>query len=514
MPSITLKSLVNPRSATFAALKATLEAVGADTWVVDPSGKVLLGEAASENSENQSRVPILLEDSVLGFVVGSTTPATALALLLGHLAARESEGRAMASEVLHLYREIHLIEQLSEQLAALLNLSAVSQSALEQAQRLIPATHGGILVMEKEDSPLRSTASFGPSTINSEDNPIGERGPLLPESRFTASILERGIAEIVNDCASDLRMFDFERELRSLICAPLRAGQRTVGIIALANTAVDGSYSAANLKLLNTIALQTAAAIANAFLCAEMVDAARARAAFAAELHAASTVQQLLLQSASRPTPGFEVDSVYLPASEVGGDFFFVSSVPDGTLTAIVGDVSGKGLTAAMRVAMILGVLSGDTSHHPGRILSDLNKALIAQGQLGFTTACCIRIALSGEYTLANAGHIPPYIDGREVDTPPALPLGLAPDVQYEAVAGTLAINQRIVLVSDGVIEARNAHGELLGFARVGPLTLQPAQIIADTAKSFGQEDDITVFTLTRLGVEQEPITQFNPSNN
>ena len=76
-----------------------------------------------------------------------------------------------------------------------------------------------------------------------------------------------------------------------------------------------------------------------------MVDTARERAAFAAELQAASTVQQLLLQSASSPTPGFQVESVYLPASEVGGDFFFVSPAPDGSLTAIVGDVSGKGLT-------------------------------------------------------------------------------------------------------------------------------------------------------------------------
>jgi hypothetical protein len=86
-----------------------------------------------------------------------------MASLLTHLAARESEGRALASEVLHLYREVHLIEQLSEQLAALLNLSAVGQSALAQAQRLIPATHGGILVMEKEDGPLRSAAAFGTS---------------------------------------------------------------------------------------------------------------------------------------------------------------------------------------------------------------------------------------------------------------------------------------------------------------------------------------------------------------
>jgi serine phosphatase RsbU (regulator of sigma subunit) len=276
----------------------------------------------------------------------------------------------------------------------------------------------------------------------------------------------------------------------------LRAGQRTVGIIALASTANDAAYSAADLKLLNTIALQTAAAIANSLLCAEMVDAARARAAFAAELQAASTVQQLLLQSASRSTPGFEVESVYLPASEVGGDFFYLSSAPDGSLTAIVGDVSGKGLTAAMRVAMILGVLCSEDSSDPGEILFGLNNALIAQGQLGFTTACCVRISLSGEYVVANAGHIAPYLSGREFDTPPTLPLGLVRDQIYELKYGRLAPGQRLVLLSDGVPEARSQSGELYGFERLSALTMMDAQEIAQAAQRFGQEDDITVLTL------------------
>jgi hypothetical protein len=463
-----------------------------DICIVDPLDKPILGSISDGRSIDQSRVPIQFEDAILGFAVGPPAPAAAVALLVTHLVARESEGRALASEILHLYREIHLIEQLSEQLAALLDLHAVSQSALGQAQRLISATHGGILVMEEADGTLRNAASFGDSSSDSG----GSLGPLLPDSRFAASILERGIAEIVNNCCSDPRAIESERGLNALICAPLRAGQRTVGVIALANTAAGATYSAGDLKLLNTIALQTAAAIANSILCAEMVDAARIRAAFAAELHAASTVQQLLLQGASRPTPGFQVESVYLPASEVGGDFFFVSPAPDGSVTAIVGDVSGKGLTAAMRVAMILGALRRETSHDPGEILFGLNNALIAQGQLGFTTACCIRISLSGEYTLANAGHIAPYLSGRELDTPSALPLGLIRDQTYELTQGHLRSGERLVLLSDGVPEARSHAGELYGFERLSSLTLMAAQDIAEAAQVFGQEDDITVLTL------------------
>jgi hypothetical protein len=466
--------------------------VGLGISVVDSMGKHLVGDADAETSPDATRVPVQFEDKALGYVVGPSEPAHAAALILSHLAARESEGRALASEVLHLYREVHLIEQLSEQLVALLNSTAVGESALAQAQRLISATHGSVLVFGKEGGNLECAASFGDASCDAFEIPA----PLGPSSRFAASILERGIGEIVNECASDPRALGAACRLHALICAPLRAGQRTVGVIALGTTNAASHYSSADLKLLNTIALQTAAAIENSLLCAEMVETARERAAYAAELQAASTVQQLLLQSASRSTPGFHVDSVYLPASEVGGDFFFVSPAPDGSITAIVGDVSGKGLTAAMRVAMILGALRRETSHDPGAILAGLNNVLIAQGQLGFTTACCIRVARSGEFTLANAGHIAPYLSGRELDTPPALPLGLVPDQNYESVHGLLTPSEALVLLSDGVPEARTHTGELYGFSRLPALTLLPAHDIADAAQRFGQEDDITVLTL------------------
>jgi GAF domain-containing protein len=490
MPGLSLRSLLNPRSGAHAVVKALCDASGGNLSIVDSSGRVLLGENPDGNSNSHARFPIDADDATLGYVIGPDASAAALAQLLAHLAARESEQRALAAETLHLYREINLIEQLSEQLAAILNIPAVSESALGQAQRLIPATHGSVLLVEKSGT-LRIEGSFGPS---SDSHHVC--GALAPDSLFAASVLERGTAEIVNDCANDPRARGNECAIRALICAPLRAGQHMAGLIALASTEPDASYSAADLKLLNTIALQAAAAVENALLCAEMVESARERAAYAAELQAASSVQQLLLQGARRATPGFQVDSVYLPASEVGGDFFYVQPAPDGSLLAIVGDVSGKGLTAAMRVAMILGVLRRETSHDPAEILFRLNNALVAQGQLGFATACCIRIALNGEFTFANAGHIAPYRSNRELEIIPALPLGLAADQNYEPVPGRLERGEFLVLLSDGVPEARTQSGELFGFERTAALSIQTAGEIASTAQQFGQEDDITVVTL------------------
>jgi serine phosphatase RsbU (regulator of sigma subunit) len=490
MPGVTLRSLLSHRSGAGAVVRDLCDAAGYSISILDAAGNILLGEAPKTDS-NRERVAVEFEGATLGTVVGPVPSAVALASLLEHLASREAERRALASETLHLYREIHLIEQLSEQLAALLNLSAVSESALAQAQRLIPATHGTVLIVNQADGSLRTSAAF--ANLAGVDG----YGALRPDSQFAASVLKRGAAEVVNDCAADSRVAEVERSLKALICAPLRAGHRTVGLIALASNETDASYSAANLKLLNTIALQTAAAIENAHLADEMVETARERAAYAAELQAASSVQQLLLQGASRPTPGFRVDSVYLPASEVGGDFFFVRPAPDGSILAIIGDVSGKGLTAAMRVAMILGVLRREDSDDPAEILFGLNNALIAQGQLGFSTACCIRIALSGAFAYANAGHIAPYLGGRELDIVPALPLGLVPDQIYSTlVRGTLKSGERIVLISDGVPEARSQSGELFGFERLPSLSLRSPRQIAEAAQSFGQEDDITVLGL------------------
>jgi Stage II sporulation protein E (SpoIIE)/GAF domain len=491
MPGISLRSLIGQRSAGMQIIRSLCGSLAAEACVVDPSGKVLLGELPSEADGAVPRYPIVAGESEIGSVIGADPQSPAFARLLSHLAERESEQRAMASETLTLYREIHLIEQLSEELAALLNVSAISETALAQAKRLIPSTHGAVFVTDGTEKRLKMAATFSLGDSR-QDNEI----MLKPDSLFVASVLDRITAEIVNDCAEDPRALGMEQGLTSLILAPLRSGQSVEGVIVLANAGKGAYYSAANLKLLNTIALQTGTAIRNATLCAEMVESAAARAAYTAELQAASSVQQMLLQSASRPTPGFHVDSVYLPASEVGGDFFFVQPGPDGSLLAIIGDVSGKGLTAAMRVSMILGVLRRETSDDPAEILFNLNNALVAQGQLGFTTACSMRISSAGDFIFANAGHIAPYLSGVEMNSHSALPLGIVPDQIYQPVKGALLPQDRIVLLSDGVPEARSHSNELFGFERLLDLTRLSAPEIANAAQSFGQEDDITVLAL------------------
>jgi hypothetical protein len=215
------------------------------------------------------------------------------------------------------------------------------------------------------------------------------------------------------------------------------------------------------------------------------------------ELAAARSVQELMIPQEKIHTPGFEVDSIYDPAAEVGGDFFHVQPTEDGGLLVVLGDVAGKGLKAAMNVSMLMGGLRRTPERSPAKILESLNRVLT--GSESFTTCQAAWFGADGEVVLANAGHLPPYLNSQEVFVPGGLPLGVLPDVTYDEVRLYLHPGDRILLMSDGVVEARQPSGELFGFDRVHNLSGQSAFYIADAAKAFGQEDDITILTIRRL---------------
>lgn len=215
------------------------------------------------------------------------------------------------------------------------------------------------------------------------------------------------------------------------------------------------------------------------------------------ELAAARSVQELMIPNEKLVTPGFEVDSIYNPANEVGGDFYHVESSKDGGLLVVIGDVAGKGLKAAMNVSMLMGALRRTPDIGPAKILESLNRVLA--GSESFTTCQAAWFGPEGELVLANAGHLPPYLNSQEVSLPGGLPLGVLPENTYEEVRLYLHPGDRLLLMSDGVVEARHPSGELFGFDRVHNLSSQSAFYIADAAKAFGQEDDITVLTIRRL---------------
>jgi len=226
----------------------------------------------------------------------------------------------------------------------------------------------------------------------------------------------------------------------------------------------------------------------------------RRQAQLEGELAAAQQVQQVLLPEQIEPVPGFAVETVYQPAQQVGGDFFQILPDGEGGLLVVVGDVAGKGLPAAMLVSVLVGAIraTADRTSNPEEVLASLNERLVGRGGSGFSTALAAHICSNGTVGVANAGHLSPYLDGMELELPGALPLGVMSGVAYDTIQFHLAPGSRLTFYSDGVIEAQNQKGELFGFDRARDISTQPAAAIAEAAKQFGQEDDITVVTITR----------------
>jgi serine phosphatase RsbU (regulator of sigma subunit) len=157
-------------------------------------------------------------------------------------------------------------------------------------------------------------------------------------------------------------------------------------------------------------------------------------------------------------------------------------------------------MPAALNVALVVGTLSTmvEYTDDPGAILAGLNQRLHARGT-GFTTCLALRFSADRRVlTVANAGHLPPYRNGREMVVEPSLPLGLDPDAVFPVTAATLGPGDHLALMTDGVPEAMQG-GELFGFAQTEAISGQNAAEIAEAARAFGQSDDITVMTLEVL---------------
>jgi sigma-B regulation protein RsbU (phosphoserine phosphatase) len=243
------------------------------------------------------------------------------------------------------------------------------------------------------------------------------------------------------------------------------------------------------------------------FVVLRTIGIARERARAAAELEAARVVQHVLIPEEIPAVPGFAFQSVYKPAGEVGGDFFQIAPIESGGALVIIGDVSGKGMPAAMTVSLLVGTFPtlAHYTQSPAEILTAMNVRMLARSHGGFTTCLVLRADPDGLLTLASAGHLAPYLAGKELALENGLPLGLAAGSTYLESTFHLAPGEQLTLLTDGVVEAHGKTGALFGFERTAAISSQSAGQIAETAELFGQDDDITVLTLMRERVE--PLT-------
>ncbi len=263
MDLITLDKVLSKE--TLAVVREVAAALEPGVTVCDTRGRVLLGPEGPV--DGRPGVPISVEGMTLGWVYGSAGARQA-ADLIGHLAFREFERRALAREALERYKELHLIHRLSESISSRLELHEVALVVLNQAMRSIEATGASLMLATGADDLLRIVAASGRENEH--------KTPLRRGEGIAGHVLASGLPEIVNNAPQDPRFKPGRARIRSLICAPLRSKDRVFGVINL-STDGPGEYTTEDLTLLSTLAGQAASAVENALLHERRIQQERIR---------------------------------------------------------------------------------------------------------------------------------------------------------------------------------------------------------------------------------------------
>ncbi len=310
------------------------------------------------------------------------------------------------------------------------------------------------------------------------------------------------------------------------LVAPLVSQGELVGVLNLGPRLSGQEYSSDDRKLLDSLAAQAAPALQVAQLVRRQEAEARSRERIEQELRVATLIQQNFLPKSLPDKPGWQVAAHYQPAREVGGDFYDFLDLADGRLGIVIGDVTDKGVPAAMVMAATRSVLRASAQRmvSPGVVLERVNDLMCPDMPPKMFVTCLYGVldTHSGRLVFANAGHNLPYVrtaSGTIELRATGMPLGLMPGIVYEETEAVLEPGQTMLLHSDGIAEAHGADGEMFGFPRlmdvvgarrgngdvIGRVLSELDRFTPDGGE---QEDDITLVTVTRErpgGRSEEP---------
>jgi serine phosphatase RsbU (regulator of sigma subunit)/anti-sigma regulatory factor (Ser/Thr protein kinase) len=322
--------------------------------------------------------------------------------------------------------------------------------------------------------------------------------------------------------------------LRGLLAAgiklaiPLVSQGELVGLLNLGPRLSQQEYSADDRGLLTTLATQAAPAVRVAQLVREQQAEARERERIENELRVARLIQQTLLPKEVPALPGWHLATYYQPARAVGGDFYDFLAFEDGRLGLVIGDVTDKGVPAALVMATTRSILrtAAQSGASPGLVLERANNLLCPDIPPKMFVTCLYAILdpATGRLEYANAGHDLPYqhhnATAKELHAR-GMPLGLMPGMLYEENVTVLAPGDSLLLYSDGLVEAHNPAREMFGFPRLmrlmaahddaTPLIDDLLAALADfTGAGWEQEDDVTLVALRHTGGEGESTITMN----
>lgn len=373
--------------------------------------------------------------------------------------------------------------------------------------------------------PDEQTQTAEPATITQSQRieipelALAPNDPLLAYLQGNPGVFE------VDRLKLDSPALDTLKAAGAKLAVPLVSQHELIGLINLGPRLSEQEYTADDRRLLNTLATQAAPPVRVAQLVRQQQIEARERERMEQELRVARIIQQTLLPEDVPHLPGWEIAAHWQPAQAVGGDFYDFLELPDGRLALIVGDVTDKGMPAALVMASTRTILRAAAERliSPGAVLERANDAIHPDMPTKMFVTCLYAVLdpASGRLQFANAGHNLPYrrtADGIDELRATGMPLGLMPGMKYEEKEATLATGESILLYSDGLVEAHDPEQEMFGFPRLqrimashpgGAALIEEllAELRAFVGPDWEQEDDVTFVTLERQGAQPDDDT-------
>jgi serine phosphatase RsbU (regulator of sigma subunit) len=408
-------------------------------------------------------------------------------------------------------------------------LGAESGSAATAAASASPAAD--IVVAEPPAGQPRGAALRGrlrrrPATADVQPPPAAAvvTGPdidLAANDPLVAYLLSHAQAVDITGLQLDSPGLAALRAAGAVLVIPLISSGSLVGLLSLGPRRSERGYSSEDKRLLTALAGYAAPAMRVGQLVREQQAEARSRERIEQELKIAQIIQQQFLPSSLPDLPGWNVAAFYRPARTVGGDFYDFIPLPDGRVMCVVGDVTDKGIPAALVMASTHALLRAAAPRlmSPGAVLAHVNELLYADipAHMFVTCLCMVLDPASGAVVFANAGHDVPYVrtaDGIAELRARGMPLGLMPGMTYDEQSFEFEPGYCALLHSDGLAEAHGPDREMFGFPRVSALVANGAvgtelidlcltELREFTGPDYEQEDDITLVSLERSAAAQ-----------
>jgi serine phosphatase RsbU (regulator of sigma subunit)/anti-sigma regulatory factor (Ser/Thr protein kinase) len=374
----------------------------------------------------------------------------------------------------------------------------------------IPSNLRRVLRREPRVRPTTEPVAAPSERVEAPPVEIAPNDPLVAYFSGATGAVDIGALQLDSPALEGLR------EAGIKLVVPLVSQGELIGLLNLGPRRSEQEYSADDRKLLNDLAGHAAPAVRVAQLVREQEAEVRQRERIEQELRVAQLIQQQFLPHELPDLEGWKLAAYYGPAREVGGDFYDFIKLPDDQIGIVVGDVTDKGVPAALVMATTHSILRAEAPRlvAPSAVLQRVNDLLVDEMPAHMFVTCLYAVLdpATGRLRYANAGHNVPYVsteDGVTELRATGMPLGLLPEMSYEEKEATLAPGDTVLLHSDGLAEAHNSQREMFGFPLVAALTGEASdgEALIDrllkelqefTGPGVDQEDDITLVTLGR----------------